>query len=128
MVGGPNGGNSMTYKNVEQRNLDFLTYSVQFWLKRFEESLSDVLPDNQIARFDVNPLLRTDIQTAATVDNMRIAGKIMTPDEIRARMNLPALTAEQKKILDLVPIIASPLGGMKGIPEQIAQDEAAQDE
>jgi phage portal protein BeeE len=38
MVGG-SGGNSMTYANVEQRSLDFLTYAVSFWLKRIEDAM-----------------------------------------------------------------------------------------
>lgn len=123
MVGG-SGSSSMTYANVEQRSIDFLTFSVQFWLKRIEDSCSTFLPKAQITKFDVRPLLRTSAIDSAKVDNMRIAGKIMTPDEIRARYNLPPLTPEQIKLLDLVPIIATPLGGMKGLPPEIVKAEA----
>lgn len=123
MVGG-SGSSSMTYANVEQRSIDFLTFSVQFWLKRIEDSCATLLPSTQITKFDVRPLLRTSAEDAAKVDNMRVAGKIMTPDEIRARYNLPPLTPEQIKLLDLVPMIATPLGGMKGLPPEIVKAEA----
>lgn len=124
MVGG-SGGSSMTYANVEQRSLDFLTFSIQFWLKRLEDATSTLLPRTQITRFDTRNLLRTSAEDSAKVDNMRVAGKIMTPDEIRQQYNLPALTDEQKKLLDLVPMVATPLGGMKGLPPEIVQAEAA---
>lgn len=123
MVGG-SGGSSMTYANVEQRSLDFLTFSIQFWLKRIEDAVGTLLPRTQITRFDVANLLRTSAEDAAKIDNMRVAGKIMTPDEIRAKYNLPPLTPEQIKILDLVPMVATPLGGMKGLPPEIVKQEA----
>lgn len=124
MVGG-SGGSSMTYANVEQRSLDFLTFSIQFWLKRVEDATGTLLPRTQITRFDPANLLRTSHVDAAKVDNMRVAGKIMTPDEIRAKYNLPPLTPDQIKILDLVPMVATPLGGMKGLPPEIVKQEAA---
>lgn len=123
MVGG-SGGSSMTYANVEQRSLDFLTFSIQFWLKRIEDAVATLLPRTQLTRFDTANLLRTSAEDSAKVDNMRVAGKIMTPDEIRAKYNLPPLTPEQIKILDLVPMVATPLGGMKGLPPEIVKQEA----
>jgi len=63
MVGG-SGGSSMTYANVEQRSLDFLTFSVQFWLKRIEDAVGTLLPRTQITRFDIANLNR-EVQPAA---------------------------------------------------------------
>jgi hypothetical protein len=51
MVGGKT-GSSLTYANVEQRSLDFLTYGVAFWLKRIEDAFFDLLPQPQFVKFD----------------------------------------------------------------------------
>ncbi len=116
MVGGT-GSSSMTYANVEQRSIDFLTYTLSPWLKRLEDSLVALVPGTQTILFDLDPLLRTDAKTTAEVDNMRIAGKIKSPTEIRSEINLPQMTPEQKIEVNLVPITVTPLGGMKGLPE-----------
>ena len=115
MVGGSEGG-SMTYTNVEQRSLDFLTYGVSFWLKRIEDSFFPLLPKPQYVRFDMTALLRTDAETQAKVDIQYLAGKVKAPSEIRARMNLPEMTAAQKTEANMVPLTITPLGGAKALP------------
>lgn len=115
MVGGSEGG-SMTYTNVEQRSLDFLTYGVSFWLKRIEDAFFGLLPKPQYVRFDATALLRTDAETQAKVDIQYLAGKVKAPSEIRARMNLPEMTEAQKAEADMVPLTITPLGGAKALP------------
>ena len=112
MVGGPS-GNSMTYANVEQRSLDFLTYAVSFWLKRVEDAFSTLLPDNQFVRFNTSALLRTDAETQAKVDAIRIASKVVVPSEVRPSLNLAPMTDAQKAEAELVPLITSPMGTPK---------------
>lgn len=115
MVGGSSGGN-LTYANVEQRQLDFLTLGVQFWLKRIEDSVSPLFSRPQYARFDTAALLRVDAETQAKVDNQHLAGKTRTPTELRQRDGLPPMTADQKAEVDLVPLTVTPLGGVKALP------------
>lgn len=115
MVGG-SGGNSMTYANVEQRNLDFLTYSIAFWLKRIEDAFFPLLPRPQYAKFDVDQLLRTDVETTARVDVQLIAAKIKTPSEVRNDRGLPPMTDDQKAEADMVPLTVTPTGGAKALP------------
>jgi len=115
MVGG-SGGNSMTYANVEQRSLDFLTYAVSFWLKRIEDAMFDLLPARQYVRFNTAALLRTDAETQAKVDNMHLAGKILAPSEIRSREGLPPMTDAQRTEADMVPLTVTPMGGAKALP------------
>lgn len=115
MIGGESGG-SLTYANVEQRSLDFLTYCIQPWLTRIEASLSMMLPVDQYVRFDTSVLTRTDAETHAKVQAMQLAARVRTTDELRRQDGLPPLTDAQKAELDLVPLEVTPLGGVKLIP------------
>jgi HK97 family phage portal protein len=115
MVDGPS-GHGMTYTNTQARGLDFLTYSVGHWLKRFEDALFGLLPGSQYVKFDPNVLLRTDTHTQSQVDLLDLAGKILVPSEIRARRGLDPMTEDQKKEADMVPLSISPLGRPAGLP------------
>lgn len=115
MVGGKEGG-SLTYSNVEQRSLDFLTYGVAFWLRRIEDAIGALLAAPQYVQFNVDALLRVDAETQAKIDVQRVASKVLVPSEIRARMNLPPMTDEQKAEADMVPLTVTPLGGAKALP------------
>jgi len=86
MIGGGAQGSSITYANVTQRALDFLTYSVQHWLMRFEQSISNVLPNRQHTRFDTDELIRLAPTDAATVDRWRVGQGIKTINEARAQL------------------------------------------
>ncbi len=96
-------GGSITYANVEQRGLDFLTYTMQRWLTWWERKLGGCLPGGQYVKFDLSPLLRTDILTRWTVNHAMIASRIMTQDEVRQGEDLPPLTPEQKAEINAVP-------------------------
>jgi HK97 family phage portal protein len=109
-------GNSMTYANVEQRGIDFLTYSIQPWLTRIETALSDILPGHKHVRFDTSVLTRTDMHTRITSTAIGIASHQLTPDEARALDDRPPLTDEQKTQLDLVHMTISPSGRPLALP------------
>jgi HK97 family phage portal protein len=116
MVGGPAGG-GMTYTNREQRALDFLTFTVAFWMRRIEDAVSVLLPSNVYTKFNAAVLLRTDAETQAKIHVQQLAGKTRTPTEIRAVDNLPPLTPAQKIEIDMVPLSITPLGSAKGLPD-----------
>jgi len=103
-------GNSMTYANIESKGIDFLTYSVQPWLTRLEAALAPLMPGQKHARFDPGVLIRTDLEGRTKAGAIAIASKQQTPDEVRAWSDLPPLTEEQKKLLELVPLTVSPIG------------------
>jgi HK97 family phage portal protein len=109
-------GNSMTYANVEQRSIDFLTYSVQPWLTRLETAISTLLPGKQHVRFDTSVLLRTDVETRMKSSAIGIASHQLLPDEARAKNDLPPFTAEEKKLADLIPMTVTPSGLPKALP------------
>ena len=103
-------GNSMTYSNVEQRAIDFLTYSIQPWLTRIESAMASLMPGRQHPRFDTSVLLRTDFETTMRATAIGIASKQMAPDEARAIRDEAPLTEEQKKELEMVPLTVSVTG------------------
>ncbi len=109
-------GASMTYANVEQRALDFLTYSVQPWLTRLEAAYALLLPGQRHVRFDTSVLTRADFQTLMTATSIGIASKQMTIDEARAKRDMAPLTDEQKADLALVPMDVSASGKPKLLP------------
>jgi len=115
MVGGPAGG-GMTYTNREQRALDFLTFTVAFWMRRIEDAVSVFLPANVYTKFNAAVLLRTDAETQAKIHVQQLAGKTRTPTEIRAVDNLPPMTPDQQIEADMVPLTITPLGSAKALP------------
>lgn len=76
---------------IEQQSLGFLRHTLASWIGPFEDAWSMMLPRPQLAQFDTDDLLRTD--TAGRWAYYSIARNIagMTPDEIRAKENLPPL-------------------------------------
>jgi HK97 family phage portal protein len=115
MVGGKV-GSSMTYSNVEQRSLDFLTYGVAMWLRRIEDAFFTLLPQQQYVQFDTSALLRTDAETNAKVRVTYVAGKILPPSRVLKEMNEPPLTDQEKQELELVPLTVTPGGMPKALP------------
>jgi HK97 family phage portal protein len=60
---GADSGNSLTYANVEQRALDFLTFGLRPWLVRLEVALSALLSSTTTVKFNAAALVRTDLLT-----------------------------------------------------------------
>ena len=76
-------GDNQTYQNVEQASLNFLTHTIQPWLRRIEIALSRVLPEGVDVAFDTAALLRTDALTRAKVIQMDISSGTLSPNEAR---------------------------------------------
>lgn len=104
MIGAAVQGSNITYANVESRALDFLTYTMQRWITWWERKLGALLPAGQYVKFDLSPLLRTDILTRWQVNHAQIASRIMTQDEVRQGEDLPPLTPDQRDQVDAMPL------------------------
>lgn len=89
-------GSNITYANVEQRGLGFLTYCLQRWITWWERKLGAMLPAGQYAQFDLAPLLRTDILTRWQVNHAQIGSRVVAPSEIRQGEHMPPLTPAQQ--------------------------------
>jgi len=111
MVGGASEGSAITYANVEDRMLDFLSRCMNFWIIRWERWLQNELPGRQYVKFDDKPLLKTDLLSRWRAYHLMAASHTIPPDEIRAAEDLPPLTpAQTAQILELNPGLVQPQG------------------
>lgn len=97
MVFAATSGQSVTYSNVEQRDLTFLKYGLDPWLTRIEEMLSQQLEMDLAVKFNRSALLRTD--TVTRYQAYEIADRIglLTSDEQRSLEDLPPLSKDDLK-------------------------------
>lgn len=84
MIAAQVSGSSVTYANREQRAIDFLTFSADPWLVRFEDMLSENLPNREYAKFNRGALLRTDITTRYKAHSQALRDGWKNRDEVRA--------------------------------------------
>lgn len=89
-------GGSQTYSNVEQDWIGYVRFSLMNVLREIEEAFTEITPNGQTARFDIDVLLRTDTKTRYEAHNLALTGGWKTPDEVRADENLLPLTDEQR--------------------------------
>ena len=109
-AGGTTGGSSVTYANREQRAIDYAVYTVGHWLKRIEDAYFPLLPGEDFVQFNERNLLRTDVETQAKVDAIRVASKVLPPSRVLKAMNEAPLTEDEKAELELVPLTVTPTG------------------
>lgn len=88
---GASSGDSMTYANVEGRNLGLLTNTVGAWLAWFEASLNALLPEGFV-KIVPDALLRTSTVARYTAHEKGIRGGFLTPNEARAMEDLPPVS------------------------------------
>jgi HK97 family phage portal protein len=96
--GTPN--SSITYQNVEQSTMDFLTYPMTPFIIQQEEWETDLVPRGQYVKLDTSPLLRTDFLTRMTGYHMMIGSRAFAQSEVRAMEDYPPFTPEQKAEVD----------------------------
>lgn len=119
MIGAASSGSSVTYANREQRAIDFLTFSADPWLVRFENLWERNTPPGQYSKFNRGALLRTDLSTRYASYKVGIDGKFLTPDEAREledrgplsasnQMDSRSLAEALQKIYLAVGVVISP--------------------
>jgi len=109
MVDAGTGGSNITYANVTQKNLQFLTLHLQPAIKRREEYISYYgLPKSRYVKFNTDSILRLDPQARVELLAKQVAGKLMTPSEAREIDNRAPFTPEQLTELAELGIIVRP--------------------
>jgi HK97 family phage portal protein len=86
---------NVTYANITQRNLQFLTMHLGPAILRREAALSTLLPAPRYVKLNRDSLLAMDPKSRADYWMARINSRSITPDEIRAMENEAALTKPQ---------------------------------
>lgn len=94
MVYGAVSGQSITYANVTDADLNFLKHSLDVYYVRVEGALSDLLPKPQIVRANRNAILRSDPKSRFETYTVALANRQITINEIRALEDLPGFGPE----------------------------------
>jgi HK97 family phage portal protein len=104
LVGAASDGSAVTYANVEQRSMDYLTHTISPRMIEWEGWLGqDFLPAGQYVKCDTSPLLRTNMLDRWKAYHMMIGSRAMTQDEVRAMEDLPPMTDAQRAEIDAMP-------------------------
>ena len=82
---------SETYSNVEQEGIVLTRYHMNGAIKRFEAALTDCMRPGRVVFADLNDALRADTLTRFQAWELGIRGRILTPNEARAREGLGPL-------------------------------------
>lgn len=77
-------GQSVTYANITQRNLQLLIHNLSGPVKRTEDNLSDLLPRPRFVKLNSDAILRMDPETRARVLGLQVKDRLRTPSEVRA--------------------------------------------
>ncbi len=88
-------GQSITYANITQRNLQFLITKMGPAVGRREDALSSLLPAPRFVKLNTAALLRMDPETTSRILINEVQGMITAPSEARALMNRAPFTPEQ---------------------------------
>lgn len=83
-----------TWSNSEQKGREFLSYTLEPWLRGLEGALrralfSDDERQTHVIRFDRDDLTRADLTTRATAINGLISSRTLSPNEGRSWLGLP---------------------------------------
>jgi len=83
-----------TWSNGEQQGMEFLTYTLEPWLRALEGALRRALLSDEeraglVIRFDRDDLTRADLSTRSTAINSLIASRTISPNEARSWLGLP---------------------------------------
>lgn len=89
LIGVGTQGGSITYANVTERALDFLTYAVQPWLTRIESAMFPLLPNQRHVRFDTSTLIRLDPETTWKINAEKLNTAAARINEVRADSDMP---------------------------------------
>lgn len=77
-------GGSLTYSNLQDRDLHVLKYALNKWLRRLERLLSEFLPRPQTVRFDRDALLETNTLQRYQAHASALTQRWKTVNEVRA--------------------------------------------
>ncbi len=109
MLGIPITTNTLTYANLEQRGIHFVTFTLLRWLVRLEEFFTDLLPAPQYMKFNVAGLMRADLKTRYEAHQIALGGPQgtgkawMTVEEVRDIEDLGPEPADLKLMNEKPP-------------------------
>lgn len=119
---GGSSGDSLTYSTVEMNQTAIAVDAVAPVCKTISDAVSQdpsLLPQNVMsAEFVLEAMMRADAKSRGEFYQALSAVKAITPDEIRKRENMPALSAGQRRELNPPP----PQPALPGMEEALTSD------
>ena len=96
-----------SFSNIEQQSLEFVKYTLDPWVVRWEQAMSrSLLSDSEkpqvFIKFNVDGLLRGDYQSRMNGYAIGIQNGFMSPNDVRQLENLDLIPAEKGGDLYLV--------------------------
>lgn len=91
-------GNSLTYQNMQSVDTMFARYTLSLYIREIEEALTDLLPRGQVARFNMEGLLRADDKTRSEINQTYKDMGVLSPAEIRESEGWGPMPEELKAI------------------------------
>lgn len=79
---------------IEQQTLGFVKYTLMPWLICIEQAISVLLPRGQFAKFNIDDLLRGDVESRWKSYNLGRNAGVYSVNEIRDREDLPPIGPE----------------------------------
>jgi HK97 family phage portal protein len=107
-------GQSVTYANMTQRNLQFLIMNLNAAVIRREEYLTNLLPQPRYVKLNTDALLRMDPEARQAMLRSQLETWQIDLDEARKLDNRPPLT--QRQIDKMTGIFGKPLASGRGGP------------
>jgi HK97 family phage portal protein len=77
------GGGSVTYANREQRMLDFMATTLNWWIGRLERFISGQTPSPQFVKINVDALLRSDAATRWVIHTEAVRLGVHSVNDVR---------------------------------------------
>lgn len=93
MIGGDT-GKSMTYHNVEQHGINFVSFSLRGWLDKLEAAFSTLTPRGHVVKFNPDGLIRMDSLARNQIYQIQRNIGATNINEIRAKEDLPPIPAD----------------------------------
>ena len=89
-----------TYSNIEHQSIDFVVHTLDPWLIRIEKAIiKDVLLEEEkdvyFPKFNVDGLLRGDIESRMRAYGTGISNGFFSPNDARRKENMPLIPAEE---------------------------------
>jgi len=101
---GGDAGSSLTYATVEQNQLEYTTTTLRFWAELLEGHFFGLLPERQYVKFNLDAIVRADLQTRWNVHKIRREIGAANVDDIRRLEDQLPLPDGQGQ--DYTPIMA----------------------
>ena len=79
----------MSQASVEQQHIQFVTITLRPYVHKLEEAFSALLPGGAFLRFNMDGLLRGDLQSRYTAYSIGMQAGFISPNDARRREDLP---------------------------------------